>query len=99
MFGQSQGLFIPLFLEGAAVSPANLFTGKLVHFIRQNRISVVVCVPAYSRPPLKPFATHNFSAAQRVWVEVLGLCRGSGASPRAGGILEKAEVCRDQDMG
>lgn len=45
MFGQSQGLYIPLFLEGAAAFTTEIHPGKLIHFIHANRVSVVVCVP------------------------------------------------------
>lgn len=45
MFGQSQGLYIPLFLEGAVAFTTELNPGKIIHFIHENRISVVVCVP------------------------------------------------------
>jgi long-chain acyl-CoA synthetase len=45
MFGQSQGLFIPLFLEGAAVFTTELHPSKIIRFVHDNRVSVVVCVP------------------------------------------------------
>src|SRR5262245_47863381 len=45
MFGQSQGLFIPLFLEGAAAFTTDLHPSKLIRFVHDNRISVIVCVP------------------------------------------------------
>ena len=45
MFGQSQGLFIPLFLEGSVAFTSEIHPGKVIHFIHDNRISVVVCVP------------------------------------------------------
>ena len=45
MFGQSQGLFIPLFLEGSVAFTSDIHPGKVIHFIHDNRISVVVCVP------------------------------------------------------
>jgi long-chain acyl-CoA synthetase len=45
MFGQSQGLFIPLFLEGAVALTTEMHPGKIIDFIHDNRISVLVCVP------------------------------------------------------
>jgi long-chain acyl-CoA synthetase len=45
MFGQSQGLFIPVFLEGSVAFTSEIHPGKITHFIRDNRISVAVCVP------------------------------------------------------
>ena len=45
MFGQSQGVFIPLFLEGAVALTTEMHPGKLIDFIHDNRISVLVCVP------------------------------------------------------
>ena len=45
MFGQSQGLFIPLFLEGAATFTSEFHPRQLIEFVRQNHISVIVCVP------------------------------------------------------
>jgi long-chain acyl-CoA synthetase len=45
MFGQSLGLFIPLFLEGSAVFTSEIHPGRIVQFVRENRITVIVCVP------------------------------------------------------
>jgi len=45
MFGQSQGLFIPVFLEGAVAFTTEIHPAKVIQFIRDNRISVVVSVP------------------------------------------------------
>jgi len=45
MFGQSQGLFIPLFLQGSAVFTSETHPAKIIRFVRENRISVIVCVP------------------------------------------------------
>ncbi|HYR42773.1 MAG TPA: class I adenylate-forming enzyme family protein, partial [Terriglobia bacterium] len=45
MFGQSLGLFIPLFLQGSVVFTSEMHPGKIIDFIRANRISVLVCVP------------------------------------------------------
>src|SRR5262245_19565174 len=45
MFGQSLGLFIPLFLEGSAVFTTELHPLRIVQLVRENRVSVVVCVP------------------------------------------------------
>src|SRR5205823_4255647 len=40
-----QGLFIPLFLEGSVVFTSEMHPGKIINFIRANRISVLVSVP------------------------------------------------------
>src|SRR5215831_18944057 len=45
MFGQSQGLFIPVFLEGSVAFTSEIHPGKIIRFIHENRISVVVSVP------------------------------------------------------
>src|SRR5262245_8619553 len=45
MFGQSQGLFIPLFLEGSAVFTNEIHPLRIVQLLRENRVSVAVCVP------------------------------------------------------
>lgn len=45
MFGQSQGLFIPLFLEGSVAFTTEIHPAKIIQFIHDNRISVVVSVP------------------------------------------------------
>src|SRR5579862_5368527 len=45
MFGQSQGLYIPLFLEGSVAFTTDMHPSKIIRFIRDNRISVAVCVP------------------------------------------------------
>jgi long-chain acyl-CoA synthetase len=45
MFGQSQGLFIPIFLEGSVVFSSEAHPARIIHFVHDNRISVVVCVP------------------------------------------------------
>jgi len=45
MFGQSLGLFMPLFLEGAVAFTSEIHPGKIIQFVRENRISVLVCVP------------------------------------------------------
>jgi long-chain acyl-CoA synthetase len=45
MFGQSQGLFIPLFLEGAVTFTSEIHPAKIIHFVHDNRVSVIVCVP------------------------------------------------------
>jgi long-chain acyl-CoA synthetase len=45
MFGQSQGLFIPLFLEGSAVFTNEIHPLRIAQLIRENRVSVVICVP------------------------------------------------------
>jgi long-chain acyl-CoA synthetase len=45
MFGQSQALFIPVFLEGAVAFTSEIHSSKIMHFVRSNRISVIVSVP------------------------------------------------------
>jgi long-chain acyl-CoA synthetase len=45
MLGQSLGLFIPVFLEGSVAFTEEIHPGKIIHFTRENRISVMVCVP------------------------------------------------------
>jgi long-chain acyl-CoA synthetase len=45
MFGQSQGLFIPVFLEGSVAFTSEIHPGKIIRFIHENRISVAVSVP------------------------------------------------------
>jgi long-chain acyl-CoA synthetase len=45
MFGQSLGVFMPLFLEGSAAFTTEVHSGKIIHFVHENRISVLVCVP------------------------------------------------------
>src|SRR5947207_12141642 len=45
MFGQSQGLFIPLFLEGSVAFTSEIHPGKIIDFVHDNRISVIVSVP------------------------------------------------------
>jgi len=45
MFGQSLGLFIPVFLEGAAVFTGQLHPSAVVETIRRERVSVLVAVP------------------------------------------------------
>jgi long-chain acyl-CoA synthetase len=45
MFGQSLGIFMPLFLEGSVAFTSEIHPGKLIHFVHDNRISVMVCVP------------------------------------------------------
>jgi long-chain acyl-CoA synthetase len=45
MFGQSLGLFMPLFLEGSVVFTGEIHPGKIIQFARDNRVSVMACVP------------------------------------------------------
>jgi long-chain acyl-CoA synthetase len=45
MFGQSLGLFIPVFMEGAVAFSSEIHSGRIIQFARENRISVMVCVP------------------------------------------------------
>jgi long-chain acyl-CoA synthetase len=45
MFGQSLGLFMPIFLEGSVVFTSEIHPAKIIQFTHDNRISVMVCVP------------------------------------------------------
>ena len=45
MFGQSQGLFMPLFLEGSVVFTSEIHPGKIIKLVHDHRISVIVSVP------------------------------------------------------
>jgi long-chain acyl-CoA synthetase len=45
MFGQSQGLFIPIFLEGSVVFTNEIHPARIIDFVNRNRISVIVSVP------------------------------------------------------
>src|SRR5215831_15457337 len=45
MFGQSLGLFIPVFLEGSAVFTNEIHPLRIAQLVRDNRVTVVVCVP------------------------------------------------------
>src|SRR5206468_10232257 len=45
MFGQSQGLFIPIFLEGSVVFTNEIHPARIIDFVKRNRISVIVSVP------------------------------------------------------
>src|SRR5215475_13730669 len=42
MFGQSLGLFIPVFLEGSAVFTNEIHPLRIMQLLRENRVSVVV---------------------------------------------------------
>src|SRR5438128_3907378 len=45
MFGQSQGIFIPLLLGGAAAFTSETHPGRIIQMVHDNRITVIVCVP------------------------------------------------------
>src|SRR6266850_2289224 len=45
MFGQSQGIFIPLLLGGRRVIKKKTHPGRIIQLVHDNRISVIVCVP------------------------------------------------------
>ncbi|PYS49874.1 MAG: hypothetical protein DMG13_22385 [Acidobacteria bacterium] len=45
MFGQSQGLFIPVLLEGSAAFTTETHPGRLIQIVHHDRISIVVSVP------------------------------------------------------
>src|SRR5262249_10317769 len=61
MFGQSQGLFIPLFLEGSAVFTTEIHPLRIVQLVRENRVSVIVCVPRILENLKSHFATEQKS--------------------------------------
>src|SRR5207245_637375 len=79
MFGQSQGLFIPVLLGGSVAFTTETHPGKVVDFIRANRISVLVCVPRIlenlkirTSPPGSgrrkgPGEGHNLGIIRRLW--------------------------------
>jgi long-chain acyl-CoA synthetase len=64
MFGQSQGLFIPLFLEGTAVFTSEIHPVRIIEFVRANRISVIVCVPRILEN-LKTEVERNFKTEEK----------------------------------
>jgi long-chain acyl-CoA synthetase len=45
MFGQLQGIFIPLLLEGSVAFSSEIHPGKIIQIVREQRISVIVSVP------------------------------------------------------
>jgi long-chain acyl-CoA synthetase len=45
MFGQAQGLFIPVFLEGAVMFTDEIHPGKIIQLVHDQRISVITSVP------------------------------------------------------
>jgi long-chain acyl-CoA synthetase len=45
MFGQSLGLFMPIFLGGAVIFTSEIHPGKVIELTLKNRASVIVCVP------------------------------------------------------
>jgi long-chain acyl-CoA synthetase len=45
MFGQAQGLFIPVFLEGSVVFTSEMHPGKIIRVVHDHRISVITSVP------------------------------------------------------
>src|SRR6185295_10628216 len=45
MFGQSMGLYVPLFLEGSVTFTSEIRPAAIIHLVRDNRISVIVSVP------------------------------------------------------
>jgi len=91
MFGQSLGLFMPLFLGGAVVFTSEIHPGKVIELTRNNRASVIVCVPRIlenlrnevertdtsGRPP-KLFAIHR-RFGWKFWAFVVGGARLDGA--------------------
>src|SRR4029079_12046410 len=45
MFGQSMGLFVPVFLKGSVVFSSEIRPGALMRLAHDNRVSVIVSVP------------------------------------------------------
>jgi long-chain acyl-CoA synthetase len=45
LFGQSQGLFMPILLEGAVAFTTEIHPGKIIEFVHDHRISVIASVP------------------------------------------------------
>jgi long-chain acyl-CoA synthetase len=45
MFGQSMGLYIPIFLEGAVAFTSEIHPDRVIQISHDNRISVIVAVP------------------------------------------------------
>jgi long-chain acyl-CoA synthetase len=45
MFGQSQGIFIPLLLGGSVAFTSETHPGRIIQLVHDNRISVIVSVP------------------------------------------------------
>jgi len=64
MFGQSLGLFIPLFLEGSALFTTDLRPAKIIQLARENRGSVIVCVPRILEN-LKHDVERNFGTEEK----------------------------------
>jgi long-chain acyl-CoA synthetase len=76
MFGQSQGLFIPIFLEGSVAFTSEIHAGRIIQFVHDNRISVIATVPRIlenlknevgrSFHPVSD-AVHNPGVLRRIW--------------------------------
>src|SRR5262245_2526443 len=64
MFGQSLGLFMPLFLEGSAVFTNEIHPLRIVQLVRENRVSVVVCVPRILENLKSHFATEQIQSGK-----------------------------------
>src|SRR5262249_3205137 len=45
MFGQSMGLFVPVFLKGSVVFSNEIRPGDVIRLTHDNRVSVIVSVP------------------------------------------------------
>jgi long-chain acyl-CoA synthetase len=45
MFGQALGIYIPVFLGGAAVFTPEIHPARIVDIVRRNRVTVIVSVP------------------------------------------------------
>jgi long-chain acyl-CoA synthetase len=75
MFGQSQGLFIPMFLEGAVVFTNEIHPARIIDFVKRNRISVIVSVPRIlenlknevERKGTMAPPPHSLGALRRIW--------------------------------
>lgn len=69
MFGQSLGLYIPIFLKGGVVLTEDLHPKAVIETIRNQRVSVLVCVPRLLRQ-LQERIERKFEVSNRkVWTK------------------------------
>jgi len=80
MFGQSMGLFIPVILEGSVVMTTEIHPQRIIRLIRDNRVTVAVCVPRILEnlknavEKLSSIATHS-RFGWKFWAFVVGGAR------------------------
>src|SRR5262245_40069460 len=80
MFGQSMGLFIPVILEGSVVITTEIHPHRIIQLIRDNRVTVAVCVPRILEnlktavEKLSSIATHS-RFGWKFWAFVVGGAR------------------------